>query len=199
MKKSIILPLIIAILLNLMSISAQCGEQDGGIIYGPDHSYILKAPDGWVLDNEAGVKQGIQAVFYPVGSSWAESKAVMYTRVQDRDNRSLDKVIEQDLAHSSGDSPTFKATKEPPIISKLKQEATVRYLSGDKHKSYEAVAYFEEPKLVILIILSSRNKEDFDKSLNAFESLVKSYQFFNSTTQNEPAQEALKKIKPSKP
>jgi hypothetical protein len=30
----------------------------GGIVYGPKAVFNIAAPDGWVLDNKSGVKQG---------------------------------------------------------------------------------------------------------------------------------------------
>jgi len=40
-----------------------------GILYGEDHAFALTAPDGWVLDNTAGISQDIHAVFYRVGGN----------------------------------------------------------------------------------------------------------------------------------
>ena len=50
---------------------------DCGVIYGENHSFKLIAPSGWVLDNKSGVSQGIHAVFYKKGESWANAETVM--------------------------------------------------------------------------------------------------------------------------
>lgn len=157
-----------------------------GILYGEGHVYKLKAPKGWVLDNQVAVDAGLHAVFYPVGGSWSDSLAVMYTRVQERDGRSVQEMIDTDVKHMGQDASGFKSTSEPEITTEDgKKSATVRHLSGDKFNSYEAVAYFEEPKLIALVILSARNKEAFDEALPAFKELTKSYSWISDKVKIE--------------
>ena len=50
-------------------------------------------------------------------------------------------------------------------------------LSGNTYGNYEAMAYIDAGKTGIMIVMSSRTKEGFDNSLQAFESLVRSYVF----------------------
>jgi len=58
-----------------VALAVACGAaqaQDtfpGGIVYGPKAAFKIAAPEGWVLDNEAGVEQGLPCVLYPKGSS----------------------------------------------------------------------------------------------------------------------------------
>ena len=73
--------LLIVIVLGLLCGSTQSQEQskndkgaNSGIIYGENHAFTLTAPTGWVLDNTSGAKQGLQAVFYPEGSSWQKGR-----------------------------------------------------------------------------------------------------------------------------
>lgn len=147
-----------------------------GILYGEDHVYQLKAPKGWVLDNRVAADIGLHAVFYPVGGSWSDSPAVMFTRVHFRRGRSLQEVIDDDIKDSSRKGKSFKSTTEPAITTADgKTSAAVRYLAGDEFNNYEAVAYFEEAKLIALVVLNARNKEAFDEALPAFKDLTKSY------------------------
>src|SRR5438046_9635152 len=53
----------------------------GGIVYGPKAAFNISAPEGWVLDNESGVDQGMPCVLYPKGSSWSNAKTVMYAKI----------------------------------------------------------------------------------------------------------------------
>lgn len=147
----------------------------GGIIYGKDHAYVLSAPDGWVLDNQSGVNQGIHAVFYPEGGSWSDSKAVMYSRINDKADKTLQDVIDNDLSHMSKDSTKFKSVDQDTITCTKGAKAHIKYLSGDKFGSFEAVGYIEEPKKVIIIVLTARDEKNFKDSITAFNQLVKSY------------------------
>jgi hypothetical protein len=53
----------------------------GGIVYGPKAAFNIGAPEGWVLDNQAGRDQGLPCVLYPKGSSWSDAKTVMYAKI----------------------------------------------------------------------------------------------------------------------
>src|SRR5436309_14154616 len=53
----------------------------GGIVYGPKAAFNISAPEGWVLDNQAGVSQGLPCVLYPKSESWADARTVMYAKI----------------------------------------------------------------------------------------------------------------------
>src|SRR6516162_11581736 len=53
----------------------------GGIVHGPKAAFNISAPEGWVLDNESGVEQGLPCVLYPKGESWADARTVMYAKI----------------------------------------------------------------------------------------------------------------------
>ncbi len=152
-------------------------EREGmsGIIYGKDHAYNVTAPKGWVLDNQAGVEQRLHAVFYPVGQSWSDGKAVMYSRITAKNGRTFEQVISDDLKHQSQDAPDFKIEDKPQIECKKGAKATIKFLTGDKYDSYEAIAYIEETNNVIIVVLTSRDKASFAPAVEPFNDLVKSY------------------------
>ena len=52
-----------------------------GIVHGPKAGFNISAPEGWVVDNEAGKGQDLPCVLYPKGSSWSDAKTVMYAKV----------------------------------------------------------------------------------------------------------------------
>ena len=53
----------------------------GGIVYGPKAAFKINAPEGWVLDNQAGVEQGLPCVLYPKGSTWADAETIIYAKI----------------------------------------------------------------------------------------------------------------------
>ena len=158
---------------------------DSGIIYGENHAFTLTAPEGWVLDNTSGRGQGLQAVFYPQGSSWQKGAAVMYANVYQKRNvkeEPLEKVIEGDVAEFRKRSAELNVTDAEPIHlvkdERVKdKKATVKYFTGDAHGNHEAVAYVDEGKVVVMLVLSARSKKVFESSLPAFKELVGSYFF----------------------
>ena len=70
------------LVLIFLAVSALCSPviaQEtfrGGIVYGPKAAFNISAPEGWVLDNQAGVEQGQPCVLYPKGESWADARTV---------------------------------------------------------------------------------------------------------------------------
>ena len=69
-----------------LAISSICmlrGEETtpGGIVYGPKATFKISAPSDWVLDNSAGVEEGLPCVLYRKGSSWQEAKTIMYAKI----------------------------------------------------------------------------------------------------------------------
>src|SRR6266403_6349429 len=75
-------PLIVCILLLLIC-ARNFGQENNrsAIVYGPKAAFNVSAPQGWILDNESGVNQGMPCVLYPKGSSWSDAKTVMYAKI----------------------------------------------------------------------------------------------------------------------
>ncbi len=170
------------ILLFSISQIGNCGitEEGSGIIYGDNHVYTLQAPVGWVLDNESAVHQKLYAVFYPVGSTWANSRVVAYSKGITKDEVikdipsyvkfTIDGFIEKG-------SPNYLGKFIKTLDLKNKQEASIYHYQGDQWGNFEAVGYVEEEKTINIVVLNCKTKIEFENSLGAFESLVSSYVF----------------------
>src|SRR6266571_7412635 len=65
----------------------------GGIVYGPKAAFNIAAPEGWVLDNESGVEQGLPCVLYPKGESWADARTVIYAKIAGTGFTEVDKFV----------------------------------------------------------------------------------------------------------
>lgn len=168
--------------LFLIYSTANSEDLSSGIVYGKDHAFIVKAPKGWVLDNEAGAPQGLHAVFYPQGGSWESSPAIMYANTSHKEQteaKSLAEFIEQDLKNFKEHSPDTKMESMEQLTTKS-GKALVRKFSGDSWNNVEEIAYIEESKVFVLLVLSSRTKDDFKKFAPAFKQLVESYKFLGS-------------------
>jgi hypothetical protein len=85
------------------ALQALTGANQAGILYGRGYAYILSAPKGWVMDDETGRSEGLEAVFYRQGESWAAGAAVLYANVAPKvkgQDDTLAKIIQYDLDHS---------------------------------------------------------------------------------------------------
>jgi hypothetical protein len=153
-------------------------DNNTGIVYGKNHVFAVTAPEGWVLDNKSGVGQGLHAVFYPVGSSWTESKAVMYVNAAPK-SETLEKFIEGDVAEFRKNAPGLKVTDDETPTLAGKEKGVVKRFSDDESGSHEAVAYVEESKVVVMVVLTARTRKEFESALPAFRQLVSSYRFIS--------------------
>src|SRR5438874_11291229 len=80
----------------LLLVGARSSGQEkyrGGIVYGPKAAFNISAPEGWVLDNEAGAEQGLPCVLYPKGSSWSDAKTVIYAKIASTQYEDVDKFV----------------------------------------------------------------------------------------------------------
>ena len=164
--------------------SKNSDDMNAGIIYGKDHAFSLSAPEGWVLDNSSGVKQGVYAVFYPKGGAWEKSPVTMYVNTaKPSPGETIDDFIKADLEQMKKGSPGIVMTTGSSIETWDKKVASVRYFTGDKWGNYEAVAYLQEETVFVLIALSARNRELYEGALEAFQKLVKSYHFLSKNVE----------------
>jgi hypothetical protein len=171
------------IVIFFFAVFAKANAQDTtntALLYGHNHSYYLSAPIGWIMDNASGREQGMTSVFYPKGSSWANGETVMYTTYINFDstkNETIRDIITFDSAQFKTTSPQLKVSKLKPIVINKTKKAIVYSYSGDINGNYETVAYIPEKKGVVMIVISSSNKNGCTNNYKAFEALVRSYKF----------------------
>jgi hypothetical protein len=157
----------------------QKSDDDGTILLGQHYGFILKEPNGWVIDDAAAKSQGLQAVLYREGSSWKEAVAVMYVRViyKDKTQATVEKVIADDVREFLKQRPGSNVSNSTDLATRDKKKAVVKGFFDATNKNYDSVAFIDEPKVVVILALSSRDKNELEKSLPAFTALVGSYFF----------------------
>jgi hypothetical protein len=156
------------------------------LIYGDRHALTIQAPAGWVLDTRSGQRQGLQAVFYPQGERWSKSPAVMYCQVvgRGREIRDLKGMLEFDQSRFRNSSPTALVEEQPALPAGAGKKAIVRHFSGGAKGTIERVAYIEERTVIVMVVLSCRDAEAYQRSLSAFGQLVASYRFIADDQEN---------------
>jgi hypothetical protein len=159
------------------------------VVKGRDFAFELKAPRGWVLDNEIARDQGLNVVFYPTGTDWGTSQAVFYVRVRSYDSNvhSIEQQVADTLKnlHDTG-SPEARAQFVKTMTTRDASKAQIYNYSGDKYGNFEATAYIAGKKSVHFITLSARNETIFKQARNAFESLLTSYEDLTKPPTVEP-------------
>lgn len=161
-------------------------QQRAALVFGDRHALTLRAPDGWMLDTRSGRAQGLQAVFYPHGERWAASPSVMYCQVVARGKDIADRnaMIQYDQNRFRSSGPTAVIASGDSIVSGNGTRIPTSRFSGGARGTIEAVAYIEERSVVVLVVLSCRSPEIFERSLPAFRQLVGSYKFLADDQEN---------------
>jgi hypothetical protein len=157
----------------------------GGIVYGPKAAFKISAPQGWVLDNSAGIEQGLPCVLFPKGSTWAGAKTIIYAKI---------------ASTQYTDAETFvaRAIKEMEKVHGLPKEKIESGKTGDGHayfvneyspsdsySQYERIAYVQLPKAVAYIVLSARNEASYRKHAGALHEVLKSFAYLEPKTERQ--------------
>ncbi len=182
--KTSIATLAAVLFMALLPASALIMEGGGGILYGQTYAFNVKAPKGWIFDNESGVQQGMDCVFYPKGQTWEDSPVIAYARARERTKevQTADDAAKAaiDDFHARG-NPKYEGKRVKTIKTKNGKEGVIYHFSGDKFGNYEAMVYFVEDKTINMVILNARKQKAFESALPAFEQLAESYVFLGDS------------------
>ena len=168
----------ILVLINISQSHASITEQGRGMLFGNDHSFTFTAADGWVLDNESGVNQGLHMVFYPKENNWQSSPIIAYGRsLSAKNGNTINSIVSTTVDDfKNNGSPNYKSEKQKEIQLTNGVKASVYYFSGDQWGNYEAVAYFQEKETINFLVYNSRTKAQFDMHLDSFYKIVHTYE-----------------------
>ena len=157
-----------------------------GMHYGKSHFFQYCAPKGWTLDAGTSHGEGIDVSIYPDGSSWdsaRESGTIMYITTFDKPNNKY--TVEKAMAFDADD--TKQSAKSAVIVVKQgepikldDQVVPVQVFAPGGFNRYEASAYIDSPKVIIMFVMTSKNVDAFKRDYPAFVQFVQSYKFMSS-------------------
>lgn len=165
------------ILIISLSAHAEITERGRGMLFGSDHVFTVQAKQGWVLDNESGVQYGLHMLFYPLGGTGAKNPVMVYGRsIPISEAPSIEKRVGTIINDfKTNGSPNIKSVHKPSFVTHHGKNAELFYFSGDQWGNYEASTYFKEEDTINYLVFSSKNKQLFDKYINNFIEMAKTY------------------------
>jgi hypothetical protein len=172
--------------ISLSSVFAEQILEGYSAVRGKDYAFEIKAPRSWVLDNSAAKDQGINLVFYPTGTNWETSKAVIYVRVR-TNGTALRNIADQvndtlrNLRETGSPNVTVKHVKT--LTTQDASKAEIYYFTGDKFGNFEATAYIQAKSSIHFITLSARDQDSFRQAIPAFDAVVTSYEDLTKPSQ----------------
>jgi hypothetical protein len=167
------------LIISASSVFAEQILEGYSVVRGKDYAFEIKAPRSWVLDNDAAKDQGLNLVFYPTGTNWDTSKAVIYVRVR-TNGAALRNIADQvndtvrNLRETGSPNVTVKHVKT--LTTQDASKAEIYYFAGDKFGNYEATAYVQAKGSIHFITLSARDQDSFRQAISAFDAVVTSYE-----------------------
>jgi hypothetical protein len=166
-------------LILFIPLSAEAIADSGtGMLFGADHAFSFTAPNGWVLDNQSGVQQGLHMVFYPAGQTWEGSPVMAYgmSVAKNSELRSIEDQVKRTIEDFQSDgSNNYRAESKDDIQLPGGKIVKVYWFSGDQWGNYEAAGYIEEKDTINFIVYNSRNKVDFENNLSSFKAILMTY------------------------
>src|SRR6267143_1267622 len=145
----------------------------GGIVYGPTAAFNISAPEGWVLDNESGVNQGLPCVLYPKGESWADARTVIYAKIASTQYEDAEKLVAVAIKEME---KTHGKPKEKIASGKTKDGHDYfinEYPATKTYSQWERVGYVQLPQAVAYIVLTSRDQASYQKDSSGLEKVLK--------------------------
>ena len=146
----------------------------GGIVYGPKAAFKISAPEGWVLDNRAGVIQGLPCVLHPKGESWQDARTIMDAKIASPEFTEVDQFVARAIKEMQKVHGTLK---RKVVVGKTGDGNSFIINEYPATKSYaqgEQVAYVQLPGAVAYIVLSAR-ESGFRKDRPTLPEVMKSF------------------------
>jgi hypothetical protein len=176
----------VGVLWLLVGLAAAVPAQNkypGGIVYGPKAAFNIAAPEGWVLDNESGVEQGLPCVLYPKGESWADARTVMYAKIASTQYEDAEKFAAVAIKQMESKHGKPKGRIEKGKTGDGRAFFINEYRATKTYSQWERVAYVQLPKAVAYIVLSSRDEASYRKDAPALRDVLKTFAYLEPQTE----------------
>jgi len=161
-------------------------EKEPAIIYGKNHVFSVKAPDGWVYDSDTAKKFGLVHLIYPK-SEPKPIRTYMYAYgwAPNSEPFILSEFINKDIEtyrKRYGDKVKFEIrdvslpADSEFLTGKIKQ-VDFTNIPDEFGKYSERVIFIEARNSIVLLVFSFRSKEEESKYANDYMYIVKSFDF----------------------
>ena len=182
---------ILALLVVIAFSPSMLGQEKipAGVVHGPKAGFKISAPEGWVVDNEAGVNQDLPCVLYPKGSSWADAKTVMYAKVASPQWEGVNAFVAWAI---QGMKEKRGTPKEKIASGKTKDGHDYfinEYPATKTYSQWERVGYVQLPQGVAYIVLTSRDQASYQKDSGVLEKVLKTLVYIEPKSEVASGQE----------
>lgn len=148
-----------------------------GIVYGPKAAFSVDAPEGWILDNKSGIGQGFHCVLYPKGESWSDAKTAMYAKIASTEFEDVNEFVARAI---KGMEKVHGKPKEKIATGKTADGRDYfinEYPATKTYSQWGRVGYVQLPSAVAYIVLTSRDRANYQKDSGALQQVLKTFTY----------------------
>src|SRR5881296_554103 len=182
---------VLALLVIIAFSPSMLGQEKipAGVVHGPKAGFKISAPEGWVVDNEAGVNQDLPCVLYPKGSSWADAKTVMYAKVASPQWEGVNAFVQWAI---QGMKEMHGMPKQKIASGKTKDGHDYfinEYPATKNYSQWERVGYVQLPQGVAYIVLTSRDQASYQRDSGVLEKVLETLVYVEPKSEVASGQE----------
>jgi hypothetical protein len=157
------------------------GTGSSPLLYSDGGGFLIDSPKGWIIDHEVGQRLGTCCVFYPKGATWENSQTVMYPSIVTKrpGQQTIKEFMESDLTEFRQHDPDMSYEDAEDLPLKHNRIAKIRKFYNVNHGATEAVAYIDEEKIIALVVLSSKTKDELKDAMPLLRSALETYVFMD--------------------
>ncbi len=147
--------------LLICAFAANADQMAAGILYGPDWALLVKAPVGWVMDDQAWAQSGIYGVFYQEGKQPIAPNAVIYINsvpLPGASAAAYGAFVDQDIAGSR--AAGVSVVEQAGHLTKANISARVVTFSYPAKGQYEEIVYLWYKGGVHLVVLTTKDPKE---------------------------------------
>lgn len=138
----------------------------------------VNPPSGFFND-EAASRQTAVKMFVPNGFTFSNAETVIYAKATFKqripDVKSLQALIDKDLAEFKGRDPNLMVTPGPAMKDGDSKQMMVFSFVPSGQGNWETVAYSDEGEFYLLFTISSRSKHGHNACLPLFKAMIEGY------------------------
>src|SRR3954470_9362449 len=144
-----------------------------GNVCRPKAGFRISAPEGWVVDSEAGKGQDLSCVLYPKGESWADAKTVMYAKMASPQWEGVSAFVETAIREMKAKHGIPREKIAAGKTNDGHDYFVNEYPATKAYSQWERVGYVQLPRGVAYIVLTSRDKASYQKNSDELVKVLK--------------------------
>ena len=158
-------------------VASRSHEYPAGIIYCPKAAFQITAPQGWVLNNQAGKRQGLDCVLYLQGFSWSDSPVIMYAKIASPNFEDAEAFASWAIKEMETEGGTFTHQRVEAGQTTEFHRYFVNEYRGRSASQFERVVYVQLPHAVAYIVYAARTEKAFNEHQKALPEVLHSFSY----------------------